>query len=81
MSENVIVFNDHKSEKKYKKIIEDIEGMLKVISYSQKALSFYKHYIPAQQMISGMETQKTLLELHAKEAKNKLEAIKTKHST
>ena len=76
----VLIFADHKTVKKYEKFLVDIESMLKVISLAQRGLSNFKQYIPAQQLISAMETQKTLLELHAKEAKSKLEAIKAKHT-
>jgi hypothetical protein len=71
---------EHKSKKKYKKVVEDIDGILKVISLSQKSLSFFKQYLPVQEMISVLETNKTLLELHRKKYEGKLEELEKKYS-
>lgn len=55
---------DFKNIKKYKKILEDIEGMLKIFTLTQKGLSFFKEYAVAQEIISIIETNKTMLEMH-----------------
>jgi hypothetical protein len=60
----VISLSSVKNKKKYKKYIEDIDDILKVLSTSQKALSFFKHYITVQEIISVIETNKTFLELN-----------------
>jgi len=69
-----------KSKKKCKKYIEDIDSILKIITLSQKSLSFYKQYASVQEMVSVLETNKTLLELHRKKYESKLEEIEKKHT-
>ena len=72
---NMISLQKHKDKKKYKKVLEDIDNILKIISLSQKSFSFYKQYISVQEMISVLETNKTLLELHRKKYEGELEKI------
>lgn len=76
----IISLSDHKNKKKIKKYIEDIDNVLKIISLSQKGLSLYKQFNTVQEMISVMEINKTLLELHRKKYESKLEEIEKKHS-
>lgn len=71
---------DHKKKKMYEKLMDDINKILHIISLTQKSLSFFKQYIPVQKLISIMETQKTLLEIHRDKAEDELEKIKEKHS-
>ena len=68
--------NDYKQKKIHERIIEDIDKILHVISLTQQSLSFFKQYIPVQKLISIMETQKTLLEIHRKKNETELEKIK-----
>lgn len=69
---------EHKQKKKYAKMISEIDDILKVISLSQKSLSFYNKYMPVQEMISVLETNKILLELHRKKYESELEKITQK---
>lgn len=62
----IISFQKKKNSKKYKKIIQDIESILKIVTLAQKGLSLYKEYVPAQELISVLETNKTFLEIHKK---------------
>jgi vacuolar-type H+-ATPase catalytic subunit A/Vma1 len=71
---------DYKKKKMYGKLMEDINKILHIISLTQKSLSYFKQYIPVQKLISIMETQKTLLEIHRDKAENELEKIKEKHT-
>lgn len=66
---------DYKNKKKYKKIVEDLEAIIKVISLSQQALSHYKVYKVAQELISVHETNKTLLDLQLKKYQKELQRI------
>jgi len=75
-----ISLDGYRSKKKIKKYLEDIDNILKIISLSQRGLSLYKQYTSAQEMISVLETNKTLLELHRKKYESKLEEIEKKHS-
>lgn len=68
--------NDYKQKKIHARIIEDIDKILHVISLAQQSLSYFKQYIPVQKLISIMETQKTLLEIHRKKNETELEKIK-----
>lgn len=76
----MISIENFKNKKKCKKYIQDIDDILKVITLSQKSLSFFKQYTSVQEMISVLETNKTLLELHRKKYESKLEEIEKKHS-
>lgn len=69
----------HKDKKKYKKVLEDIDSMLRIFMLSQQSLSFFKHYIPAQEIISILETNKTLLELKRKRYNKELEVLNAKN--
>ena len=71
---------DYKKKKMYGKLMEDINKILHIISLTQKSLSYFKQYIPVQKLISIMETQKTLLEIHRDKAENELDKIKEKHT-
>lgn len=64
-----------KEVKKLKRYLGDITKILHILSTAQKALSFFKHYITAQETISVMETNKTLLELHKKRYEKELAKI------
>lgn len=58
------------SFRKYKEslaILPDIEEMIKILALTEKALSFYSHYIPAYKVISTVKDQKTLLLGYQKE--------------
>ena len=76
----IISLNDFKSKKKVAKYLKDIDDILKVITLSQKSLSFYKQYSAVQEIISILETNKMLLELHRKKYESKLEEIEKKYS-
>ena len=71
---------EHKKKKMYGKLIEDINKILHIISLTQKSLSYFKQYIPVQKLISIMETQKTLLEIHRDKVEDELEKTKEKHT-
>jgi vacuolar-type H+-ATPase catalytic subunit A/Vma1 len=68
--------NEFKQKKIHERVIEDIDKILHVISLAQQSLSFFKQYIPVQKLVSMMETQKTLLEIHRKKNETELEKIK-----
>ncbi len=78
--DNLIYLSDVKNKKKVLKYLEDINNILKVILLSQKSLTHFKQYTPVQEMISVLETNKVLLELHKKKYETKLEEIEKKHS-
>ena len=63
----------HKQKKKYKKLIEDIDSILKIFDLTQRGLSHYKYIIAAQEVISILETNKTLLTLQQKELKKEIQ--------
>lgn len=71
----MISLNDYKNKKVYKKIIDDINAILKILTLTQKGLIIFKSYIVVQEIISVIETNKTLLELKLKDYENKLSKI------
>jgi hypothetical protein len=76
----IVSLDRFKDKRKVEKYLKDIEDILKIITLSQKGLSLYKHYTPVQEMVSVLETNKILLELHRKKYESKLEEIKSKHT-
>jgi hypothetical protein len=76
----IVSLKEHKDKKKIKKYIEDIDNVLKIIFLSQKGLSIYKQYSAVQEMVSILETNKIILEMHKKKYEGKLEEIEKKHS-
>jgi len=76
----IISLEGFKSKRKIAKYLKDINDILKIITLSQKGLSLYKQYSSVQEMISVLETNKMLLELHRKKYESKLEEIEKKHS-
>lgn len=58
---------DIKEYKLAKTIVEDLEKIIQVIDLTIKALSYYKKYGPVSQIISSLQTNKTIIEInHAK---------------
>jgi hypothetical protein len=76
----IVSLKEHKDKKKIKKYIEDIDNVLKIIFLSQKGLGIYKQYSAVQEMVSILETNKIILEMHKKKYESKLEEIEKKHS-
>lgn len=76
----IVSLKEYKDKKKIKKYIDDIENVLKIIFLSQKGLSIYKQYSAVQEMVSILETNKIILEMHKKKYESKLEEIEKKHS-
>ena len=72
--------SDYKEKKKLKKLLEDIDNILRVVILAQKSLRFYKQYLSVQEMMNVLETNEELLELHKKKYEAKLEEIKKKYS-
>lgn len=69
---------DFKTEKKYKKILEDINTILRIFSLTQMSLSFFKEYVVVQEIISILETNKTMLEMHKRKYEAQLFEIEKK---
>jgi hypothetical protein len=79
MENEIVKLKDFKQVKKLKRYLADINKIIEIMSTSQKALSFFKHYITAQQTISVMETNKTFLELYIKRYEKELAEITGEH--
>lgn len=56
----------YKDNKLNKKIISDIDHILLILEKSQQALMFFKKYKPVQEIISIIETNRTLFYLKKK---------------
>ena len=59
-----IGMENFKKYKKAKKIVEELNDVLKVITLTTKALSLYTKYLPVQEIISVLDNHKTILQLH-----------------
>lgn len=73
---NTLSLKDHKHKKICEKVIKDINAILLVLSLTQRGLTVFKHYISIQEIISVVETNKTLLDLQLKKYEKELKAIK-----
>lgn len=69
---NPTSLSSFRSQKKYKKLIEDIDSILKVFDLTQRSLVHFKYIIAAQEIISILETNKTILALQQKELKKEI---------
>lgn len=65
----------YKHRKKFKKLVEDINHVIQVFEASQQALSHFKYIIVCQEVISIMETNKTILTMKSKELQKELDKI------
>lgn len=53
---------DHKHKKVCEKLIRDINGILQVLTLTQRGLVLFKNYIVVQEIISVISTNMILLE-------------------
>jgi len=59
---NLLEYKQKKiNEKLNKRLLEDVDNILLILEKSQQALIYFKKYKPVQELISIMETNKTLL--------------------
>ncbi len=58
-----------KQYKKAKKVVEELDNALKIISLAIKGLSLYDKYIPVQDAIYVLQCNKTILNIHRKKYK------------
>lgn len=72
--------NDYKAKKKYERIVKDIGDILKVFNLTQRALAVFKNYICVQEIISIIETNKSLLELQKVKYEKELILLKEEYS-
>lgn len=74
----LINLKDYKNKKKMDKIVSDIDKIVNIFTLTQKSLSFFKTYAVVQEVISIIETNKSLLLLHKKKYSDIIEAEKKK---
>lgn len=61
----------HKQKLLNQKVLEDIDNILLVLNYTERALSLFKYYKPIQDILGTLEANKKLFEMHKyKYAKN-----------
>ena len=71
----MISISEYKNKKTYRKIVKDIETILQILTLAQRGLIKFKSYIVVQEIVSVIETNKTLLELKLKDYEKKLKAL------
>lgn len=62
----------------YEKVVRDLTAMLQVLTLAQRGLILFKHYVFAQEIISVIATNVTLIDLKLKDYEKKLKVIKDK---
>lgn len=55
-----------KSKRLAKKIAEDLEVVLKTLNLTIDALTYYKKYVPVMEVLSSVQTNRTLIEINIK---------------
>jgi hypothetical protein len=66
----------YKQQRAFEKVVSDIPEILNVLSLTQRALSVFKSYIAAQELISVIECNKVLLEAQLNKYSQELEKMK-----
>jgi len=59
----LVELKDFKTKKKIKKVVEDLDVIIKVMNLTLNGLSRYSKYIHVAEAISSLQTNKTLLEI------------------
>ena len=67
---------DVKDSKKLKIILEDLENIVKIYTLSIQGLLLYKKYIPCQETLAMLKSNKMLLEIHLNKTKKIIENLK-----
>jgi len=61
--------------KKIKKVVSDLEVVLRVSSITTNALNPFQHYIPAKRILSSLNESSFLLKVYIKKYKLKLKDL------
>lgn len=64
-----------KDSRKLKLVAEDLENIIKIYNLSVQALSLYKKYIPCNETIAMLKSNKMLLEIHLNKIKKNIETL------
>lgn len=70
MEEGRMSIHNLKNYKESLILLPDVEDILKVLTLTEKALTHYKHYIPAAKVLFTVKDQKAILEGYKKELTN-----------
>jgi hypothetical protein len=67
---------DYKNNQKIKKLLEELDGIEKVIETSLRAFNLFKHFFPVQECISVLQTNLTLIKINKSKYKKQLKSNK-----
>ncbi len=56
----------HRNKKKYKRVLEEIDAILKVLTLTQEGLKYFKHFVSVQEINAILQTNKSILETQRK---------------
>jgi len=82
LENNITSIKDFKNNKKTDHYIKDLSMIIKIYNLSIGSLKFFKHYQSVMEVISVLQNNKTLCEVHLKKLekrKNGLEKISSEH--
>lgn len=71
MNDNLIDLNKHR---KTEQLVKDLETCIKMIDFNRNSFKGYTKYTPVAEIVSVLETNKTILEIHL----NKIKRNETK---
>lgn len=77
---NVVDLKQHKKTKQWKLLLEEMDSILKLFTLAQEGLKHFRHHILAQETISMLQTNKSLLEMKRKKYVDQMEADAKEHS-
>lgn len=66
MSDEIIDINKYR---KNEEVLKDIETCVKMIDFARSSFKGYTKYLPIAEIVSVLETNKTILEIHLNKIK------------
>lgn len=71
--DSMIKIDEYKQYKRAKILVSDLEKIIRIINLSISALHHFSKYAPVNQIISTLQTNKTILEIHLNKYKKIVE--------
>lgn len=76
MADKVTNLQDVKDLKKLEIIAKDLEDLVRIYNMCLQVFGHYKKYLPCQETISVVQSNKTLIEIHLNKTKKNIEKLK-----
>ena len=70
-----INLKEHKTKRKYEKIVKDIDSIILVFDLTVKGLTFFKNYIVVSEVISVIMTNASILKMQQSKMQKELDKM------